>query len=279
MKTDRLSPEEATDLINSSLTEEDLTDLVGIKNDINANIQWGKVTDQAFGQILKSLEAVILKGGQGLVKRTPLESLFPRDRALLETGDKAQIRKHYVLLLLMKKLLGALKTRTKQTLAEIPHLSFEEEYGAMVALEDEEPEETERVVGFRCDDPETIPFLSSLYSEEGGICKHLSTTVRQVKASKWPALSCDQLHTVCRDCRTVIQRVLVANTKIPRKKEKCKHQYASWVEGKEGQVASCAAPSCDHVITEAEALQKINWVVAGLEPYGDDPSQDEVIIL
>ncbi len=278
MKVDDLSLEEATEILDSSLTEEDIGNLIGVKNDINANIRWGAVTGTAFGPIIKSLETIIFEGGEGLVKRIPIESLFPRDRALLEGGDKAQIQRHYVLLLLMKKLLGALKTKTKKALADIPRLSFEEEYAATMLLEDKETEEGKRTAGFRCDDPETIDFLARMASEEDGVCQHARTKVRQVEVSGFTR-PCNQLQTFCKDCKTIIKSVLVANTKIPRKKEKCKHRAAAWVEGKEGQVAQCVGPSCDYLITSPEELQRIRWEVAGLEPYGDDPSQDEVIVL
>lgn len=294
MSKNDISVEEAVELLTSGLTEDERDSLMGIKHDLNANIRWGKVVEESFGPILASMESLIFHGGEGLVKPTvdpslqaPIYSLFASERARLEEGDKAQLSRHFVTLLLTKKLLGALKTRVNQSLNDIQTLTEEEEFDAMCAL-DEGPseiidaefrEETEDMRGEP--DPEIVARIGF---RDNWNCEHVVTKVRHIKADGFRFQE-DRLETFCKDCRNVIGvRVIPksqkAGKKSKKKKQGCQHRYAEWVPGKEGQTAQCVdEKNCTHLITAEIELKRIHWEKAGLEPYGDDPSQDEVIAL
>lgn len=270
--------EKAIDTLDSSLTEEEVERLFGVKREINANIRWGRVVDEALGPILHSMESVIFGGLSKLVKHPPLTSLFPAERAFLEQGDKAQLTKHYITLLLTKKLLGALKTRVNQAVDDIPVMSDEEVEGIRNLLE---PEEERRPM-----EPQVADLIGD--GEESSVCRHVRTTMRRVISDDLGAEgedNCDALQTYCKDCRNVVRTVLVAKTRVGGKKKKkkdkpCQHRYLAWVEGQEGQVAQCCDKvGCKHQIDDPEILKTFKWESAGLEPYGDDPSRDEVITL
>ena len=298
MDSKDISVEEAEILLNSSLTEEDQSALLSIKHEINFNIRWGRVVEEAFGPIVEGMESIIFSGGQGLVKNTygtpqqaPVDSLFDNEMRRLEEGDKAQLFRHFVVLSLTKKLLGALKTKTNRALADIRTLSSDEEFNALCALEggpssdalpeeaiDAEFSEEDPEVG-QSSDEEITAHLELAHGEWD--CKHVRTIVRRIKASVPGAM--DHLETFCKDCRNVINVVVLHRQKKTRKigkSEKCQHRCAEWVPGKEGHTAQCADQSaCTHIITAEIELKQIKWINAGLEPYGDDPEQDEVIIL
>jgi hypothetical protein len=303
MKID-ISPEEAREILNCSLTEEDLDQLMGIKHEINHNIRWGKVLDEAFGPIFQSVEKLILEGREGLSKDgPPVDSLFTQQRDFLLSGEKSQLHKHYVTLLLMKKLLGGLKTKVNQALSEFRVLSYVEE-GRITDIADNLDSEGEwdfierrlDELGIPDEEPEERRFprpqiTARLGWEESSICNHLRTKIRRKKADG-SGRSCDEVETYCKDCRTVVETRLVGKNQRTRhelwgwkKKEgekdsPCKHRRAEWVEGQEGQVARCCdKKGCTELITDPEQLRTFQWEKVGLEPYGDDPSQDEVIIL
>ncbi len=298
MDSKDISAEEAEIVLNSSLTEEDRSALLSIKHEINFNIRWGRVVEEAFGPIVEGMESIIFSGGQGLVKDTygipmqaPTDSLFDNERRRLEEGDKAQLFKHFVVLSLTKKLLGALKTRTNRALADIRTLSSDEEFDALCALEggpisdalpeeaiDAEFSEEDPKVG-QSSDEEITAHLELAHGVRD--CNHTCVTIRRVKASVPGAM--DHLETFCKDCRRVINVVVLHSQKKSRevgKSEECQHRYAEWVPGKEGHTAQCVDKSaCTHIITAEIELKQIKWINAGLEPYGDDPEQDEVTIL
>lgn len=294
--------EQILEILEASLTEDEKASLLSIKRDLGANIRWGKVVAKALGPILCNLENVIFEGGKGLVKRVPIEALFPSKKRTLETGTKAQLSRHFVLLHLTKKLLGALKTRVNQALSDIRIIGFDEETKLLEILTD--PGETSgteldqkfsRWVNEGGEDPreearyaKTPSPLSEaevqaqLALDNLGPCEHARTVVRRVKA-KGRGRSCDTLETLCKDCHTATETRLVAQIRKGSKKKKdepCKHRYLQWVEGQEGQVAECSdKEGCEYRISDPEILKTFQWESVGLEPPGDDPSQDEVAII
>jgi len=113
----------------------------------------------------------------------------------------------------------------------------------------------------------TSPISPSGTCRQGG--PHVRTTVR------WKRHNGEMLkETYCKDCRAVIAKVQVKADR--QHKQPCQHPGAEWVEGKEGQEAVCTEPSCRAPIPNPETYR---WVEAGLEPYADDPTKDEVITL
>ncbi len=285
--------DEAAALLSSSLTGEERDALMGIKHDLNASIRWGRVVDDSFGPIVESMESLLFHGGEGLVKTandpsriTPVDSLFSSERARLEEGDKAQISRHFVTLLLTKKLLGALKTKINQALNGIRILTDDEELEALIALDGEPDEviEAEFVEEAGQVHEETADeIVARIGFRDHWNCQHVKTKVRHIKADG-TSYKFDRLETFCKDCRNVIgTRTLPPSQKAGKKKRKpkgCQHRYAEWVLGAEGQTARCVDDkACTHLITAEVDLRRIKWVAAGLEPYGDDPAQDEVTVL
>lgn len=285
--------DEAAALLSSSLTGEERDALMGIKHDLNASIRWGKVVDESFGPIVEGVENLLFHGGEGLVKTaddpsriTPVDSLFSSERARLVEGDKAQIARHFVTLLLTKKLLGALKTRVNQALNSIRILTEDEELEALIALDGEQNEAIEaEFVGEtgQVHEETTEELVARIGFRDNWNCKHVITKVRHIKADG-TVYKNDRLETFCKDCRNVVNiRTLPPSQKAGRKKKKpkgCQHRYAEWVLGAEGQTARCVDDkACAHLITAEVDLRRIKWVAAGLEPYGDDPAQDEVTVL
>lgn len=295
MDNNDISVQEAAATLNSNLTEEERSVLLGIKHEINASIRWGRVVQEAFGPILESMESVIFSGGKGLVKnnygipiQAPVDSLFDAERLKLEEGDKAQLFRHFVVLSLTKKLLGALKTKTNQALADIRTLSFEEEFDALCVLENESISNDVRDAVIEAEFSQEDPEVSQPSDEELTAhldlvrgewdCKHVRTKVRRVKAIMDGEK--DRLETFCKDCRNIINVVVLQTKKKAGTPKECEHRFAEWVPGKEGHTAKCAdRVTCTHLITAEIELKKIRWAEAGLEPYGDDPEQDEVTVL
>lgn len=297
-ETHNLTVEKARSLLSSSLTEEDQIDLIRIKQTLNEYIRWGKVADKVFGPILKSMENIIFNGEENLVKNkcnivnfSPTDMLYDSEREFLEEGDKAMLRSHYIVVLFTKKLLGVLKTKLNQHLKNIRILNFEEEFEALCEIEDEELIKKTR----KEDEEFSNQTVNAEFSIEGnsmqpvqnqGIvdyvnmvgnwnCKHVRTKAKQINSHN---NSSSYLETYCKDCHTVVKRVYLKT--FIKKNEVCQHRYAEWVEGKEGKIARCADKvGCVHHITEEKKLNKIKWESVGLEPYGDDPSKDEIIIL
>jgi hypothetical protein len=316
MKKANLLPEEATQILESSLNEGEIAELADIKQELSRTIRWGRVLDGAFGPIFRNLETLILGGGEEVAKKNPpTDSLFPRQRDFILSEEKSQIRRHYVVLMLMKKLLGGLKTRVNQALANIPTLD-DLEADRLMALADEfdrgeqdftrwsfpqeRPEEPDpEVEERRFRKPEITASLGlerydgrapirTLELGDGGPCTHVRTRIRLLRADG-ENRSCDELQEYCRDCRNVISTRLVTPSTLgkrlkaarrQKRDQPCQHRYVEWVPGQEGKAARCCdKKGCTHTITDEEKLQTFQWEKAGLEPYGDVPDQDEVIIL
>ncbi len=306
MDTDELFSlaDEAQIVLKETLNEEDKVTLQGIHKDFGSQILWGRVIDNAFPVLLEMVEDLLET--KGLAKEGgPWHAVFESETALFkETDDKSMARKHFLLLMLAKKLLGGLKTRVNQSMEDIRVLSDNEEIELEALMEeadiraeelkDRDPEPDIRV-GYHHAGPNnslvssraTSRGLPPIFEEEStavrhevvaeidiapeGDCRqngrHTRTTMR------WKRLNGDMFQeTYCKDCRQVIKR---AETQRQRRiPEECQHLNAEWVGGHEGSEATCT--ECKAPIPNPETYQ---WISAGLEPYGDDPTKDEVITL
>lgn len=293
-----LSASEAAEILAGGLTEEDMNDVMGLKHELSSNIRWGKVVEAAFGPLMESMEQIVFHGGKRFVRyngtseaKAPVDNLFDADRRLLESDDKSGLRRQYVMLLLTRKLLGALKTRVNQTLGDIPVLTEEQEFATMIALEERgaltddviDAEFDEEGEGMR-EEPMADIVARLSQGKQDWNCTHPRTRVRRVKCAEDGGI---WLETYCRECRQVVKSSLVQETpagkktryRKPKKAKKCKHQYVEWVPGEEGKAARCTKEGCPHTITAIVDLKKINWREAGLEQPGDDPSQDVIDVL
>jgi len=257
---------EADELLETTLTQDDRERLQEIYRDINGEIRWSQVIDNAFPVLLEMAEELVQVGGM-CKNGDPWHMVLEEDVSLfLDEDPKAMARRHSLILMLAKKLLGGLKTRVNQTANDIQVLSQEEE-DELVAIAwsevDQEPEVEEPVAR-----PEVV---AEVEIAPAGDClkggNHIRTTVR------WKRKNGEMFsETYCKDCRKVVRTV---HTQIDRPSERvCQHPGAEWVEGEEGKKAVCTA--CKGDIPNPETY---HWVDSGLEPFGDDPSKDEAITL
>lgn len=264
-----ITPEEAQRILDDYLGSEDQETLDFIRRETNQLIRWGELINESFPPMLDAIENVFNTGAH--TKKVPLDNLLDIDLESLYGDDpRSKVRRRYVFLHLLKKLLGGLKTRVNQELKEIIFLSSEDEDDLTDILE-EGGEDDVRTGG-------ETQIIASLEAD-GGVCEHPRTKIRRITGSMSEAL----LETYCKDCRKVVMTKQVqGTTKLglsqSRKKDKkpkvCTHSSAHWKEGEEGRTAICS--DCQGIVPNP---QKFEWIKAGLEPFGDDPEQDEVIKL
>jgi hypothetical protein len=278
---DRLLTEGAREILDSGLTESDMEKLHNIKHELGICVRWGRFTKETLDSLLVDMDTLIFlkKDGEGTsVKRNPYEALFENDKdLLLGASGKSKLARQYVMLSLVKKLCGSLKTLINQELAgfEIIDEHIEGELLHCVNIE-------ESVLMSPADDdsPEITATLER--GKVGSDCTHRRTTFRQVYAHEGTASDSDELHEFCKDCRRIVNvRVLSSKTAAKRGgralvnnflKRACPHREGSWKKGEEGKVALCS--SCGEPIPNPG---KLNWVSVGLEPYGDNPEQDVIV--
>ena len=79
--------------------------------------------------------------------------------------------------------------------------------------------------------------------------------------------------TECLRCRKTLS-ITKSGAKTNKKEGPCQHSKAIWTPGKEGKEAQCS--QCKAPIQDPGRFQ---WEAVGLEPLGDDPSLDEVIVV
>ena len=285
----------------SSLTHEEQDELKTIRYDLNDNLNWKKITGDA-SDVLDSMVSEFLFDTQVPGKKTPEENLFPDQQEFLRDrkndGFKEELRVRYIRLLFVKKLLGALKTQVRKELETIQLLSFDESNKLLDLLERaaelSEPSTLDQEIDLRVEEsmklpPRGIPEggipLSDLSEEEVMEFFNGSTDPEECghEHTKTVYISGTVIST-CKLCDKVLPEDddVVGIEEMGKKKKKkakhysqyCSHKYVEWVPGKEGQDARCL--SCQQLI---ENPGKYSWSSAGLEPYLDDPTKDEVILL
>jgi hypothetical protein len=274
---------EAEDLLVSTLTEDERETLQEIYKDINTQVRWGQLLNNAFPALLEMTHDILETGGM-TKNNSPWYLVTEENRDLFKEEDpKHMARRHLLLLLLAKKLLGGLKTRVNQAIQDIQILSPTDEMDLIGTVA-----EAERTVRT----PSTEPNGAKAGIKDGtkagikdvakavieisppGDCRqngrHVRTTVRFRRRN-------DQMvqETRCKDCRQVVGSLIMPREERKPTKE-CDHSDAVWVEGFEGKQAVCGNPECQAPIEDPSIYR---WSTVGLEPFGDDPSQDEAIIL
>src|SRR5574338_186045 len=113
-------------VLRDYLTEVDVEDLRGMRHDMNFHLRWGKIVDECFPAMLQTMETVLFQDSP-LVKKNPIESLFPHVRAKLEDPEKGELMRQFLVLEFTRKLLGALKTRVNQEIRDLPFVTEEQE--------------------------------------------------------------------------------------------------------------------------------------------------------
>jgi len=291
---------DAYEALQESLTEEDLERLHGIRHEINHHINWGEVVSSCFSELLTSVEKIIFEGGENIAAQghPPFQQLFPAEQNYIQ--DK-NARRDYLLLKFTKKLVGALKTKTNQTLEEIPFLDLDDEDELReLFLDDDSPSDEDNYNPYdpktsqdyfyalndevidaeyiekktnpiTNDDEKEISISADLKRQDSSTnCHHTSVTVSFVTEND----GVKYLREFCKGCRRVIRKKKAQTTSTASPKE-CEHLSAAWVEGKEGKEAYCS--ECK--LSPLPNPEIYNWRSVGLEPYGDDPSKDEIINL
>jgi hypothetical protein len=254
-----ISPaEEAQELLENFLTEDEATEAHELYKDVNERVRWGNVLDEAYSVLLEIVGELVDNPSMGKDGLPPWSAISEEDRLLFEGDDpKAMARQHSMILGLAKKLLGGLKTRVVQSRKSIRVLSLKEEDHLMEIAEEREEEE-----------PLILKGNIKVSPVARGNCKHARTTI-STKAKS----DCLLMRTYCHDCHTVVE---VKSLQTQRPTGKCEHSQATWVEGREGQEAICSNPRCAASIEDPSIYR---WDARGLEPPGDDPTNDEVITL
>lgn len=266
----------AEEILASRLSEVERAKVLEIYRDISHQIRWGKVIAEFFPTLLDNIQDVIFglngfKSPAGRYTKTDPWKALGADQSLFDEGDdKAMSRRHLLMLLLVKKLLGALKSKTKLELAEIPVLSAAEETRLLevvqVRREAEEEAGMARHLGVVARlERERIELAPEGDCRQDG--RHVRTEIRFHRKNE--EVYSEQY---CKDCRQVIRRVSVRS---PLDKSRpCDHPGAEWVEGLEGKDAVCSR--CKEPIPNPETYR---WEEVGLEPVGDDPTADETVVL
>lgn len=276
------TPEE---ILEGLFTEVELENLINIKQEMSICIKWGVLTKHMYQNLLDNMDTLVFLETENeepaTVKRNPYESLFARDQAVINgPTDKAQISRKIVLLYLLKKLLGALKTHVNQELEQIKTIndSAEGELQEMILYGVDDPDEEEMDLVSELNDEDTTRGEILAVVDHRPTCMHRRTTIRQIPSTK-TASRMDELHTFCKDCKAALGlQKMNTRTTLQRSREwldrgpkVCYHPNGTWKEGEEGKTAICS--SCKGVVPNPN---KFRWEEVGLEPFGDDPELDEI---
>lgn len=273
------TPEEILDRV---FTKSDLENLQSIKQELGLCVNWKVLIEGMYQKMMDGMDTLVFieteEDSPQLVNRNPYEALFDHDKARINGPDeKVSAARKHVLLMILKKLLGALKTRVNK------------EFDKLDTIDDLTERELQEIIRSGCDGPdeEEMDLVTALNDEpeQGEIiagvdhrskCTHNRITVKQIPSTKTLSRM-DELHTFCKDCKTFLEfKKLKTRTTGKRVQDRektmpCRHRNGHWKEGEEGKIAICSA--CDGVVPNPE---KFEWLKVGLEPVGDDPSKDEI---
>lgn len=266
------SSEEAEEILEATLTEGDLVEVQTMYKDLSRQIRWKQALDAAFPLLVELGEELMDSDEMHKAKHDPLAG-DGRSSLLNPNDPKTMARKHLTVLSLTKKLLGGLKTRVNRGIEDIRILSYAEELDLLTVACEPEPAVADEEESEDADESKAgeLPANIQIGPERGCIRggSHTRTT------TSWRKLNGGQVREVyCKDCRTTIETAY--NTGKLRSKRLCTHPDAEWVDGKEGKEAICINPFCRALVPNPGTY---NWVVAGLEPYGDDPTKDKAEVL
>ena len=267
MRDNLVTPEEAMHVLGTCLTEDERSELVAIRHQLSDEINWKDLVSSMKAEFLCLMDGVIIDGNCSQV--IPFELLRETEKDYLY-GDHENVdtRKKFVMLLLIKKLLGALKQNVKKDLDEILEdvLEFEVETKLQSIASGEEVEDEEITLN-----AVVMPL------EDGNVkCFHTHKTIRKLPADG-KGRKLDVLQTRCSRCGEDIGKPRVCGSPFKgtsKDPKKCQHEEAEWKEGEEGETAICF--DCGE---PAPNPGKYKWAAVGLEPYGDDPADDELEVI
>lgn len=263
MRDDTITKSDALHVLGTCLTEDEREELVSIRHQISEHVDWKDLVASMKAELLCLMDGLILEGTS--CRRNPFEQLRDTEQDYLY-GDHENVdtRKRFVMLLLIKKLLGALKQDVKKNLDDIVDgvLDYEEE-SELKAIVEGEPEEEVQLTAV------------VTFDEDGEVCLHTHKLVRKIPADG-KGRKLDVLQTQCRRCGENIGKPRICGGPFKGTKDatSCRHEEAEWKDGEEGQTAICF--ECGEV---APNPGKYKWSAVGLEPYGDDPDTDELEVI
>lgn len=304
-KTGKLSRNEALDILFSNLTEDEVTQLGDIRQQISKNIMWNALGENIYKDFHDSVIDIVAKG----YCRRPgaLPALTTSEEKFLTDEVKGELRQKWVILHLTRKILGLVKQRLVKEMSELGYLDYEEEADLLEITGDLEDEVTseiqaslelgpqiprrtvtldrtmattlaERQARLHIRPADVDQLIEDLTNAElypaAGECSHTDVLIRRIPADG-KERSCPQELTVCRSCAAVLDSKLIAEVKgkVIIDPEHCAHKAVNWKPGEEGKTALCDI--CGKEVDPAG----YKWADAGLETPGDDPAQDEVIVL
>lgn len=122
--------EAAEELLASSLTKEEVERLMGIRHELNAHLIWKKVVNLSLNLLQDKVLRPALIEETDMARNVPFLELFKGEQDFLQgngNARKSNLRKTFVMLKLLKKLLGALKTGINRELEAIRILTSDEE--------------------------------------------------------------------------------------------------------------------------------------------------------
>jgi hypothetical protein len=280
--TDRLLEGTPEEILDQVFSEDELENLQSIKLELGLCINWDTLIEGMYQMLMGGMDTLVFieteSDSPQVVKRSPYEALFDRDKALINGSDeKSQTARKHVLLMILKKLLGALKTRVNKESEKIETIDdfTEGELQEIIRYGYDEPDEEEMdLVTALKDEPEQGEIIAAVDHRKD--CPHRRQTVKQIPSTKTESRM-DELHTFCKDCKSFLE-IQKLKTRTTSRKFKdwgkplpCQHRNGHWKDGEEGKTAICS--SCEEVVPNPE---KFEWSKAGLEPVGDDPEQDVI---
>jgi len=295
------------------LTEDEVEDLVSIaQEEFTPSIPWGALGDELVDWMLdRLLDRILIGEGTG---PPLLDNLFPHFQDILKEEEVGAQKLRIVCLGLARKLLGVAKTRVRQRLLqammvleddlpEVPRPEFlparplsqlerelEEEADTVIAQS--QTEEDADIEAHQMDirrevrgEKEMLPNriidaideidarveasrVKEFHSSDSPICRHEGKKVSRLERDT------GRIVTSCRDCRVVVSISLAKHRPIGYGTPATCLHVVKWRKGQEGKIADCVR--CNVQIPNPEAFL---WREVGLEPYGDDPEKDEVIVL
>jgi hypothetical protein len=280
--TDRLLEGTPEEILDQVFSEDELENLQSIKLELGLCINWDTLIEGMYQMLMGGMDTLVFieteSDSPQVVKRSPYDALFDRDKALINGSDeKSQTARKHVLLMILKKLLGALKTRVNKESEKIETIDdfTEGELQEIIRYGYDEPDEEEMdLVTALKDEPEQGEIIAAVDHRKD--CPHRRQTVKQIPSTKTESRM-DELHTFCKDCKSFLE-IQKLKTRTTSRKFKdwgkplpCQHRNGHWKDGEEGKTAICS--SCEEVVPNPE---KFEWSKAGLEPVGDDPEQDVI---
>lgn len=270
--------------LKGRLLQEEMAFFSGVRHEFSHQIRWKALIKLTMTVLESLMRSCLSRRGVDFpplawLKQDPRPSLLNAEREFLDHPHRSALRQKYVGLLLLRKLLGGVKQEVDRRIREIEPVSIMAEVEQFQELSDLSGQEAEQIhelvlngevqTPFPID--ETLEPVKGGYMVRGGVavqasgsCKHIHKVMTQKRDKRLKTKI-----TSCRDCGLKLSAVVE-----PGKLAPCPCQDAVWVKGKEGKEAIC--DKCQAPIQDPG---RFLWVLAGLEPVGDDPTKDQIISL